>query len=90
MRLVSLALMASLAVAPGCLAVPPLVGATGGALVAAVRNGGGDQDVSVAGHAVIGGLAGLVVDAIVIVTLIVTVDAIFAHPDLHDGCGGCH
>jgi hypothetical protein len=87
MRVVSLILIASLAVAPGCLAVPPLVGATGGALVAAVQNDGGDQHASVAGHALVGGLVGLVVDAMVIVITIATFSTIFDH---HDSCGGCN
>lgn len=75
MRLLALAAATSLALASsGCLAlaVPPTVGVAGGALVGGVKNAAGGH-VSVAGHALAGGLIGVVFDAVVVVIVVSTV-----------------
>lgn len=78
MRLISLAVIASLATAPGCalLAIPPAIGAAGGAAVAGAENQGGHH-ASVAGHAVAGAVVGLVVDALMVAVAAAYIEAAF-------------
>ena len=73
MRLVSLAVVASLALAPGCavLAVPPFVGATIGAIIA--DNSPPARHASAGDHAVAGGLIGLAIDVLLVLYVITNV-----------------
>jgi hypothetical protein len=58
MRMTSLAIVASLAVAPGCiLAVPPIIGAGGGAILAGIEHAAG-ADPSVGAHLAVGTCSG--------------------------------
>lgn len=69
MRLVSLAVIASLAVAPGCaaLAVPPIMGATSGIIIGSSSNHG-------AVGAAVGTAIGLLADVVVAVAVLSIVD----------------
>jgi hypothetical protein len=71
MRSVVVAILAVLAIAPGCLvlAVPPVAGAGTGVLIAASRDGSG-EDVSVFNHMLVGGLIGVAIDVVVSFALI--------------------
>ena len=71
MRLVSVALIASLTLAPGCLylAAPPAVGATIGGISAAAADRPGHR-TSVGNRAIVGGLIGLAIDTIAIIWLV--------------------
>lgn len=82
MRLVSLAVITSLAIAPGCVfyATPPLVGAAGGVLVAGARNIGDDHH-SYAKHALVGTVLGIAFDAVMIVLFASALDGGFRIQD---------
>jgi hypothetical protein len=74
MSIVRTALLVSLALTPGCVAalavVPPTVGAGVGALVAADRRHAGSAEISITNHALIGAVAGFLVDAIAIIVVL--------------------
>lgn len=70
MRLLPLAVAASLVVGPGCigLAVPPALGALTGGIVAGSKDPASHP--SAAAHALVGALVGLAIDAAVFVILV--------------------
>lgn len=75
MRLLPLVMIAALSLAPGCavLVVPPAIGAGGGLLVAGAEQASGGRP-SFATHTVIGVVAGLVVDALLVAVAINSFD----------------
>jgi hypothetical protein len=81
MRHLSLVLIASLAVAPGCnlVAIPPAVGAGGGALVGAGRNLAGHH-TSVVKHAFVGLVAGIVFDVIAALVIVESLNGLTFGP----------
>jgi len=76
MRLVSLLVMVSLVFAPGCaaLAVPPLVGATGGIAVAMADSHASHKASRAVAGGLLGGLIGVVLDVVYIGILIHALD----------------
>jgi hypothetical protein len=81
MRLHPLAVAASLVLAPGCiwLAVPPVLGAVGGAVVAGSKDPASHP--SAAGHVLVGGLVGLVIEAAIVVLVVSNNPDILDLPD---------
>jgi hypothetical protein len=82
MRLVSLAVLTSLVIGPGCLfyATPPVVGAVSGVLVAGARNLSDDHH-SYAKHALVGTVLGIALDAFMFALLLNDLDGGFRIED---------